>query len=212
MDISLSAEIRESKGKGLRNREGSEGKIPAVVYGKDIENKSLFVDAKKMAKILQQFGLTQLVTLKVEDEEYKVMIREIQNSPIRHDLLHVDFLKVDMKELLKVVVPVRLIGEPEALKQGGILQHQLWEVEVECLPNDMPEALIGDISHLELEEHITVADLEKIEGVEILMDPEQLVASIDPEREEEEEEETDEETEMDDEEAAEETDQEETDE
>lgn len=189
MDISLNAEIRESKGKGLRNREGSEGKIPAVVYGQDIESQALFVDEKIVKKILQQYGTTQLVTLKVEDEAaYKVMIREVQNSPVKHDLLHLDFLKVDMKELLKVVVPIRLEGEPEALKQGGILQQQLWEVEVECLPDNMPEALIGDISNLALEENITVADLEEIEGVEVLMDAEQSVASIEPEREEEEEE------------------------
>ncbi|SMB87073.1 LSU ribosomal protein L25P [Desulfonispora thiosulfatigenes DSM 11270] len=182
MNISLNAQVREHKGKGLRNKAASEGKVPAVVYGQDIDNQLLFVESKDISKILQENGTSQLVNLKVNNDEYKVMIREVQNSPVSKQLLHLDFLKVNLKELIKTIVPVRLEGEPEGLKKGGTLQQHIWEVEVECLPDNMPEAMTADVSDLKLDDGISISALTAIAGVEVLTAADNIVATLVPAR------------------------------
>ena len=178
MDVNLTAEIRQRKGRRSRNLLVSGGKIPAVVYGKGIDSMAVAVDAREVTKILQKFGTSQLLDLKVNDNQYKVMIKDLQHHPLSQQLMHMDFLKVDLNVQIKTNVPIRLVGEPQGIKEGGTLQQQLREVEVECLPNNMPEAIEVDISHLAVGEGIHVSDLPALTGVEIISTPDTVIASL----------------------------------
>lgn len=178
MNVNLKAEVRQNKGRRSRNLLANQGKVPAVVYGKGIDSISLAVDAKEVTKILQSFGTSPVVDLKINNEQYKVMFKELQHHPLSQQLMHIDFLKVDLNVLIKANVPIRLVGEPQGIKEGGTLQQQLREVEVECLPTDIPEAIEVDVSQLAVGEGIHIADLKDLKGVEIVSAPEIVIASV----------------------------------
>lgn len=178
MNASLQAERRQFKGRKSRNLLAGQGKIPAVVYGKGIDSIPVAVDQRAAAKFLQKYGTSQLLDLKLDNDQYKVMIKDLQHHPLNQQLIHMDFLKVDLNEEIRITVPIRLVGEPKGIKEGGTMQHQLREVEVECLPTDVPEAVEVDVSHLEVGEAVYVRDLTAIEGVEIISEPDTLIASL----------------------------------
>lgn len=178
MVVNLKAEIRQRKGKRSRNLLASQGKIPAVLYGKGIDSMSVAVDSKEVAKILRDFGTSQVLDLMVDNEQYKVMIKDMQQHPLSQQVMHMDFLKVDLNVLITTFVPIRLEGEPKGVKEGGTLQQQLREIEVECLPTDIPEVIEVDISHLEVGDSIHIGDLIKLKDVEFLTTPDTLIASL----------------------------------
>jgi large subunit ribosomal protein L25 len=115
-----------------------------------------------------------------EKDSHLVMIKELQRHPFKEKLLHVDFLKVARDERVTMKVPLSIRGEETSagLKAGGTLQHNLWEVEVECLPTEVPDHIYADITDLNIGDHLGVTDLEAPEGVTILADSEDIVLTI----------------------------------
>ena len=162
MDATLEAVRRNSVGKNEANRLRQTGRIPAVVYGEARETHSIAVDPKALLKILRsQSGVNTLISLKLEGAaETKVLVREYQIHPVERSLLHADFYYVAMDKVLRVTVPVHLTGEAKGVKaEGGIVDFVHRDIVVECLPADIPEHIVVDISNLGLHDGVRVRDL-----------------------------------------------------
>ena len=166
MDATLQLEKREGRGKNEANRLRAAGKIPAVVYGARKEGKApegtaVAVDPKSLLKILHSdSGANTLITIKLDGGESRVMVKEYQLDPVTHQLLHADFYQLAMDKAIVVTVPVQLRGEPRGVKvQGGLLDFVTREVQVECLPTDIPEHIDLDVSELMLNQSIRLRDL-----------------------------------------------------
>ena len=166
MDAILDAKKREGRGKNEARRLRVSGRVPAVVYGarKDgqaPEGVPVSVDPKEVLRILHsESGANTLINLKLEDDESRVMLRDYQLDPITHQLLHADFYQLAMDRAIVVSVPIVLKGEPTGVKQqGGLLDFVTREIEVECLPTNIPERIDLDVSELMLHQSIRVRDL-----------------------------------------------------
>jgi large subunit ribosomal protein L25 len=187
--LSVQAEPREEFGKSLSRRLRRSGRIPAVVYGGGGPSIPLAVDPKVILSILHsEAGHNAIFTLEIEGKApARVMLRDWQTEPIRGDLLHVDLVRVAMDARLKVRVPIHVTGEAQGVKlQGGIFEFVLREVEVECLPDDIPDNIRIDISGLALGKNLRVSELPVGPKVKVLTDPERVVAHvISPKAEEE---------------------------
>ncbi|MCU1322574.1 MAG: ribosomal protein [Acidobacteriaceae bacterium] len=157
------------------------GKIPAVVYGAGIDAVAVTVDPKVIIKILHsESGHNTIFDLNVEGASLvKAMIVDWQNEPIKGHLLHIDMKRIAMDKMMRVSVPIQLVGVPVGVKtQGGILEHVLREVEVECLPNDIPSHLDVDVSALELHGVIHVSDLPHSGSIKFLGEENATVAHV----------------------------------
>jgi large subunit ribosomal protein L25 len=183
-DITITASSREGTGKGPARRLRSQGMIPAAVYGEGGEASAVAINAKELATILRS-GSGQNTIFKIalpqgDGEPANVIIKDYQVDPIKGRLLHADLLRLSMTTLTRVDVSVETLGEPAGVKtDGGILEVQLREIEVECLPGDIPQHLQVDVSHLQIGDHVTVADLVyDREKVKVLADEHQIVAGV----------------------------------
>ena len=166
MDATLEAVKREGRGKNEANRLRVSGRIPAVVYGSKQEGKTpegvaLTVDPKALLRILHsESGANTLITLRVEGTEARVMVKEYQLDPVTHHLLHADFYQLAMDKAIVVTVPIVVKGEAKGVKQqSGMLDFVTREIEVECLPTDIPEGIVVDVTELMLHESLRVRDL-----------------------------------------------------
>jgi large subunit ribosomal protein L25 len=157
-----------------------EGQLPAVIYGHHIDPISIVMDLRDTAKSLAGLAPSALVTVDVEGETHRALVREKQRNKISGILLHVDFLAVSMKEKLRAQVYMEIVGTAPAIKDfSGVLMTGSDEVEVECLPQDLPERLVVDVSGLaKIGDGIYVRDLVIPDGVKILEDPDTMVALI----------------------------------
>ncbi len=180
-DVSiLEAQKREPGNKNTARRVRAGGKIPAVVYGAGKETTAIAVDPRQVLRILHsESGHNTIFDLALDHERAKAMIVDWQFEPIKGRLLHVDLLRIAMDKKLTVTVPVVLKGEAEGVKtQGGILEQLLREVEIECLPADIPKSIEADISHLVFGVELRVKDLAHNEKLKFLTEEEQMVAHI----------------------------------
>lgn len=183
--MNLNAVKREETGKHVRRLRRA-GRIPAVVYGHHAAPVALAIDRREFEHVFKRVGHTQLVDLAVDGgRTHKVLIKEIQTHPRFLGAIHVDLLQVSMREKLQVQVPVVLTGESPAVERGEAdILHVLHQVRVECLPGDIPEAIVIDVSDLkEVGDQLRVADLPAIENVTILDDPEETVVKASARRE-----------------------------
>lgn len=157
-----------------------EGYVPAVLYGKNKETMTLAIDAPQVDKLMKQGGARHLLELEVEGlkEKKTVMIKEVQRDPVKGHVLHLDFYQVSLTDKIETEVPIHLVGEEAVRKSGAIIQHQLWAVEVSCLPTDIPDSIEASVEGLGPGDSITVGDLKAPENVEILNDPDEVVLSI----------------------------------
>lgn len=192
----LNAEPRSETGKGAARQLRRDGRLPAVVYGHGDESKSLTLNAHELDRLLSRIhAATTVIDLAVDgDETRQVLIREIQRHPFRSDVLHVDFFHIRADEKIKVRIPVHLEGEAPGVEEGGILQQVRHELEVECLPGEIPEAFTVDVSGLDIGDSIHVGDIDA-RGALILDDADLTICTVAqpslvelPEEEEEEEE------------------------
>ena len=184
----LSAKLREILGRKTRKFR-KDGLIPAVVYGKGIEAKNLWVRNLEMEKFLKNSGESTIIELTLEGgEKFNVVINEIQRDPVRDTLSHVDFFRVRMDEKIEKDVPLEFVGESPAVKeQGGMLVKSLDELPVKCFPGDLPGEINIDISVLKtFEDRISVADLRLSDKIEVLIDPETVIATVEEPRSQEE--------------------------
>lgn len=188
--LKVEAQPRESRGKNHARRARRAGQVPAVVYGGALEPLTLNVDPRSIEKILHsEAGQNAVFTLSVKGHGHTpAMIKDWQVDPVKGLLLHVDFLRVAMDVRLKVKVPVHVRGEAVGVKQqGGILEPVQREVEVECLPSDIPDEFVLEVGELTIGKGLRVGDL-KIDNrkLRVLTDPERvLVHVVAPKAEEE---------------------------
>ena len=166
MDATLEAVTRDGRGKNEARRLRAGGKIPAVVYGPRTGEAApvgtpVAVDPKELLRILHSdSGANTLITLKLGSDQTRVMVREYQLDPVTHHLLHADFYQLAMDKVMVVTVPIVLKGEAKGVKQqGGLIDFVTREIDVECLPTNIPENITVDVSELMLHESIRVRDL-----------------------------------------------------
>ena len=179
---SLSASSREDTGKGAARQLRREGRVPAVVYGKDMDTVLLSVDALEAQHLFQTISVENtIVHLDVGDgeEPHQTLVREIQTHPYKNDLVHIDFLRIQAGVMVDVEIPVHLEGIPEGVKNsGGVLEQIIHELPVKCIPSKIPEQIVIDVSGLEVYEAIHVYDLDLGEGVEITIDDDRTICSV----------------------------------
>jgi large subunit ribosomal protein L25 len=178
----LKADTRKVTGRKVKNLR-KEGLLPGNVYGKKVKSLSVQVPLKDFVKIYKEVGETGLVELEVGKEKKPVLVHNLQKNPVTDEAVHVDFLQVDLKEKVTAKVPVELIGESPAEKQGlGTVVQQLNEIEVEALPGDLPEKFEIDKGTLiEVDQAVKVLDLKVDKAkVEIKTDLEGIVVKVEP--------------------------------
>ena len=180
--FTVEAEIRSERGKNAARRARGTGRIPAVLYGGKGEAIAVAVNAKQIAGILRsEAGHNTIFTVKVAGhKDVKVMLKDWQVDPVKGSLLHVDLMRVAMDARMRVKVPVHFFGEPQGVKlQGGIFEVVTREVEIECLPADIPDEFKMDVAPLMIGKHLRAADLpfDPLK-VKLLTDPERVVAHV----------------------------------
>jgi len=185
----LTGKIREANGKSAARKLRTDECIPAVVYGLN-DNVSLSINPKELRKLIEDKGRNVLIELKVEGdsaENRNVVLKEFQTHPLKPGWVHIDFLEIDVSKKIKVKVPILLIGVSPGEKQGGHVNHIIRALEIESLPNDIPEKFEVDMSEVELNQMIRVSDLNLGESVQILNDPNDIVVNVHLEKIKEEE-------------------------
>jgi large subunit ribosomal protein L25 len=180
----LLGERRTGVGKGVARKLRQAGRIPAVYYGRGEDPIALVVGLKDLQEVIDRAdGSNVIVDLKVDGDgsgDRKALIREIQRDPVGGRILHLDLQHISLTERIVVEVPVVLVGIAIGVKEGGgILEHLLREVEVECLPTDIPAKLEVDVSALQIGDSLHVSDL-KADRVEILTEAERAIATVVP--------------------------------
>jgi large subunit ribosomal protein L25 len=181
IDISvLEAQKREPGNKNEARRVRAGGKIPAVVYGAGKEAATIVVDPRQVLRILHsESGHNTIFDLALDSNRVKAMIVDWQFEPLKGRLLHVDLQRIAMDKKLTVTVPIVLKGEAEGVKQqGGILEQLLREIEIECLPADIPKSIEVDISHLVFGVEVRVKEIAHSDKLKFLTDPDQMIAHI----------------------------------
>lgn len=175
----LVAEKREGTGKGVARKLRAAGRVPAVLYGAGLESEALSVDARDLYHVLHTgAGANVLVDLVVDGTEHLIIPRDVQRDHIHGRYIHVDLLAVRRDEKIHLSIPVRIVGDSVGVKAGGVVEHHLWELEVESLPGDVPEAIDADISALEIGMSLRVEDLVAPKGATILTNPEESVVAV----------------------------------
>ncbi|MBI2266835.1 MAG: 50S ribosomal protein L25 [Armatimonadetes bacterium] len=181
--ITIEAEKRDSCGKGHARQSRRAGYLPGVLYGKGLEPLPLRIESRAFLQALHtEAGSHVLVNLKIQanggSHDELCIIKEMQKDVFQRHVIHVDFHHISLKEKIRTNVPVHIRGEAPGVKAGGVLEQHYWELEVEALPLDLPEALDVDISSLEIGDHISVKDLAPPEGTAIIEEPDEIVVAL----------------------------------
>jgi large subunit ribosomal protein L25 len=179
-EASLKAQVRTGQGKQASKHLRKEGLVPGVLYGPGESPSLLSIDSKEFITLLHSFGRNVVVDLAVGDKKKKVkaFIYEIQHDPISGEIIHVDLKHISLKEKIHVTIPVRLEGIPVGVKnEGGILEHVMHNVEISCLPADIPDSITVDVTELHTGNSIHVKDLAH-EKFEFIAEPDSVVVHV----------------------------------
>jgi large subunit ribosomal protein L25 len=188
MNIVVKSEKRQGLGSNAARRLRSQGFVPAVLYGESMASTPLVLSKKDIVQILRlESGENTIFKVSVDADSYDVMIKDLQVDPASDELLHVDLIRISMDKAVRVAVPVVHRGEPVGVKtEGGFVDFVTREVEIECLPRDIPESLAIDISELHIHQSFKVEGMSVPAGVRVLTDPGTVLVLISlPHKEEE---------------------------
>ena len=181
-EVTLEVSRRETTGKEVAKKLRQEGKIPAVVYGGHKEPVAIEVDRKAVSELIQksEHGIRSVFLLKMAgtDQQRHAMIKDYKIDPITRRPVHIDFVRVVMDEKVRVTIPVHTKGTAIGVKEGGLLDFQVRELHVECLPGQIPDSIDVDIAPLGSHDYYRVKDLKLPEGVKVLDDPERVVVGV----------------------------------
>ncbi len=181
-NVTLSAEKREGTGKGVARKLRQAGKIPAVLYGRDMDAIHIALDAHDAELLFRSIPVDNtIIELEVEGtkEPHQTLVREIQTHPYRGTLVHVDFLRIQAGVKVELNVPVHLVGTPIGVKdEGGVLDQTVYDLPVACIPSAIPESFEVDVSHMAVNDVLHVSDLDVGEGVEVLLPEERTICSV----------------------------------
>jgi len=185
MEAVLEATVRDSRGKNEARRTRADGKVPAVLYGiagsGKAESTAIAVEPKALTKILHsEAGANTLISLKLAGAgDTRVLVKDYQLDPITHQILHADFYRIAMDKLLRITVPIVAKGEAPGVKQqGGILEYVHRQVEVECLPGDIPESIEVNVGELMLHQGVRVRDLPMNPKVKPVSDADMMIVHV----------------------------------
>jgi len=175
-DFKLSARVRAEKTNKLRK----ENLIPGIVYGHGVENIAIAMDSNDFSKLYKHAGTSNLIELTIEDKKLKTLVHDIQVNPVTNNIIHVDFFKVNMKEKIHANIPLSFVGDSLAvINLEGSLITPIDSIEVECLPGDLIPEIEVDISVLDsFDKDIRISDIKAPAGVEILSEPEEIIAFV----------------------------------
>lgn len=173
----LSADVRKELKKGRTRQLRKAGKIPAVVYG-HAGTSNVAVDAREFAQKFKRITENTIIRLTVDGAAHDVLVKDFQEDVLSGGIIHIDFYEIESGKLLRTNVPVHLTGNAIGVREGGVLEHRLHVIEVECLPKDIPEEISVDIVSLTVGQAIHVADLPAIEGVRVLNTPDQIIVAV----------------------------------
>jgi large subunit ribosomal protein L25 len=180
-EYELKAEKRDVAGKGAARKIRATGRVPAVLYGPQLDPLRLTVDARQLWHALHtDAGTNVLINLAVDGDTYLTMPREVQRDIVRGTLLHVDFLRIRRDVAIQVDVPIHLTGESVGVNEGGVVEHHLWELRIECLPANVPESIQADISSLAIGDSLHVSDLRIPQHLTVLTPEDETIVSVVP--------------------------------
>jgi large subunit ribosomal protein L25 len=178
-EYKLAAENRSDAGKGVARRLRATGRVPAVLYGHGTKPQHLSVDARQFGQALRtDAGANVLISLELGRDQHLALAKEIQRHPVKGTFIHVDFIQVRRGEKVHVQVSVRLVGEAPGVREGGIADQDLYQLNVEAEVTAVPEAIEADVSGLDIGDVLRVGDLKAPGGAVILDDPEAVVVSV----------------------------------
>ena len=180
MSMIISAEKREERGKNVARRIRREGNLPAILYGSESDSVPLILNKKDIFNILKsETGENTIFQVSFQEQKQNVMIKDYQQDVVTDEIQHVDLIRIAMDKAIRVDVPVNLIGEAVGVKtEGGFVDFVTREIEVECLPKDIPENIDVDITELHLNQSFKVEDLEAIQGVKITSESQLAIVMI----------------------------------
>lgn len=195
VDLTINTEKRKESGKESAKKLRQAGSIPCVIYGGGLETMTLTVFHDDVVDFLKHSGANTIFNLKIKGikEPVAAMIHDYQLDPVTHELLHLDFIRVVYGQLIHVDVPVHFTGTAPGVKMGGFMDVVQREITVECLPSNIPPHIEVDISELQVNEHVSVEDLNVSEDIKILDDDHAVIVRISPPKVSLEEEEAEEE-------------------
>jgi len=181
--IFVKADARSEVGKGAARSLRRDGMLPAVVYSGG-DSKPVTIHGKDMTKLIfAGTGDHALITIELHEDgskksEHSVLVKDYQTDPVSDELLHVDFIEVSLKELVKVTVPIVILNDPIGLKMGGIIEHHLRDIEVECLPTQIPDSYEVDASHIDIGHSLHISDIAEKDGIKIISDPAGVILNV----------------------------------
>lgn len=178
----LTVNTRETQGKGPARQMRAKGNVPAVVYGGGKDPVQVSINIKDLERVLHgRMGEHAVVQLDVSGNpelNSPALLKAVQHHPIEGYVLHADFMRIRLDERIETVVPIVLTGQPQGVVLGGVLEHTLRSIEVECLALEVPSEFAVDVLALGIGESIHVGSIQAPEGVRILTDPDRVIASI----------------------------------
>lgn len=176
-EVGLKAEVRADRGKGVARKLRAGGKVPAVLYGPGGDSVALSVDARQLGQVLGTgAGMNVLVDLDLGAATHHLAIpRAIERHPVRGTVLHVDFLRIARDREVTIDVPIHIDGDARGVREGGLLEHHLWQIHLSCLPTNVPDRLSMDVRDLDMGGVIHVSDLVVPTGVTILTPGEEVI-------------------------------------
>ncbi|HYC61723.1 MAG TPA: 50S ribosomal protein L25 [Thermoanaerobaculia bacterium] len=181
-EVTLEVTRRDRTGKEIAKKLRRDGRVPAVVYGGHREPVAISVDRKSVSELIQksEHGIRSIFLLKMADSDQQrhAMIKELTIDPISRRMKHIDFVRVVMDEVVRVTVPVHITGTAIGVKEGGLLDFQVRELHVECLPNAIPDSIDVDVTSLAHHDYVRIKDLKLPEGVKVLDDSERVVVGV----------------------------------
>ena len=176
----LEVQPRDTFGKQNARELRKEGGVPAVLYGRAQDTVALQLDARTFRQFLRTYGENVIINMEVSTGNTEtVIIKEIQRHPVdKQKLIHADFIRISLDEPVTSAVPVVLVGNPPGVQEGGVLENPLRQVSLHCLPMQMPTNISVDVSHLDIGDAVYVSDLNLDEEVDILDEPERIIATV----------------------------------
>lgn len=181
--IIVKADKRSDSGKGSARSLRRNGFIPAVVYSAG-NSMPVQIKRKQMTNLIfSGAGENSLISIEINEDgsktsEHPVLVKDYQLEPVSDELLHVDFMEISLKEIVKVTVPILIIKQPAGIKMGGVLAKRMREIEVECLPTQIPDKIEIDAGFIEIGDSYHVSDIPEQEGLEIITDPSEVILSV----------------------------------
>ncbi|PLR83227.1 MULTISPECIES: 50S ribosomal protein L25/general stress protein Ctc [Bacillus] len=176
------SDFRNSSLRELREQ----GNIPAVVYGTKVDNKSVYISSADLIKTIREIGRNGIISLDINGSKHEVILSDYQHDPLRNEIIHADFRAVDMSSEIHAEVRLVLVGDAAGVKDGGVMQQPVHAVTITAKPNQIPPAIEVDVTNLQIGENLTIGDITSDRNYQINHDPEEVIVSILPPKQEEE--------------------------